>query len=586
MGGLRIAAGLELPIDIVTQSMAILARRGAGKTYAGSVLAEEVIKARVPICILDPTGAWWGLRSSIDGTKPGLPVVIFGGDHGDLPLERKSGTLIANVVLEHPGAYIIDFSAFESRAAEIDFATYFLERLYRGKKRETGPLLLVVDEADTFAPQNPFGDERKNEPSQKRTLGSLESIVRRGRLKGLGGLLITQRSAVLNKNVLSQTEILIAMQNTAPQDRSAIDDWVKAYGTPEQRAEVMDSIASLGQGEAWFWSPTFLKTIKRVQIRRRTTFDSSRTPEVGEILPTVAFAKIDLAKLGAEIQATAEQAKANDPKVLQAEIQRLRLALSQRPAEQVTETIIKEVKVPVLTDEERDLASRLIQTLQQSTDTLRVAFARAESPVNELRRMPAPPPPTVPPPPSVPQPKPVTTEPPAYTNGEDRPVKMKTGARRMLEVMASLHPTPLTRAQVAMLSDISLISGTVSNYLSMIRPTGWMVELPDGKLALSETGQVEFTSFMGTSVPTPQELVEMWGRKMKDGAKRMLELLVEAHPNTMTRDQLAEGTGVSKIAGTVSNYLSMLRRAGLLNETGEGIAANDSLFIGQTRVEA
>jgi len=70
---LKIATGLDLPIDTVTQTFAILARKGAGKTYTGMVMTEEMVDAGLQMVVLDPLGAWWGLRSSADGTKPGLP---------------------------------------------------------------------------------------------------------------------------------------------------------------------------------------------------------------------------------------------------------------------------------------------------------------------------------------------------------------------------------------------------------------------------------------------------------------------------------------------------------------------------------
>jgi hypothetical protein len=36
-------APLALPLDIATESVAIIARKGAGKTYTGRVLAEDLI---------------------------------------------------------------------------------------------------------------------------------------------------------------------------------------------------------------------------------------------------------------------------------------------------------------------------------------------------------------------------------------------------------------------------------------------------------------------------------------------------------------------------------------------------------------
>jgi hypothetical protein len=54
---LQLADDLALPIEAVTETVAILARRGLGKTYTGSVVAEEMIGAGLPQVVVDPTGA-------------------------------------------------------------------------------------------------------------------------------------------------------------------------------------------------------------------------------------------------------------------------------------------------------------------------------------------------------------------------------------------------------------------------------------------------------------------------------------------------------------------------------------------------
>lgn len=72
MTDLRIAKGFALPADAVTETFAILAKRGAGKTYTTLVMAEEMVRAGLPVCIVDPVGVAWGLRSSADGQIEGL----------------------------------------------------------------------------------------------------------------------------------------------------------------------------------------------------------------------------------------------------------------------------------------------------------------------------------------------------------------------------------------------------------------------------------------------------------------------------------------------------------------------------------
>jgi len=73
---LHIADGLDLPLEAVTQTFAILAKRGVGKTYLGLVLAEEMLKVGAQVIIGDPVGVTWGLRSSRNGKADGLPIMV------------------------------------------------------------------------------------------------------------------------------------------------------------------------------------------------------------------------------------------------------------------------------------------------------------------------------------------------------------------------------------------------------------------------------------------------------------------------------------------------------------------------------
>lgn len=98
--GLRLARDLLLPLEAVTQTFAILAKRGVGKTYTASVLVEELLTAGLHVCVVDPIGVWWGLRASADGTAPGLPIIVLGGEHGDVPLEVTAGEIIADFVID------------------------------------------------------------------------------------------------------------------------------------------------------------------------------------------------------------------------------------------------------------------------------------------------------------------------------------------------------------------------------------------------------------------------------------------------------------------------------------------------------
>jgi len=204
---IALSADFTMPVDSVTSTIAILGKKGRGKTHTASVLAEELMDAGCLICVIDPTGVWHGLRSSANGREAGFPVVILGGEHADVPLRADQGAAIAELIAQQRFPAVLDLSLMR-KAERRTFTADFLETLYW---RNRDPLHLIIDEADEFAPQRaPAGIER--------LLGATEDIVRRGRVRGLGVTLCSQRAAALHKTVLSQIDSLIALGVTAPQD--------------------------------------------------------------------------------------------------------------------------------------------------------------------------------------------------------------------------------------------------------------------------------------------------------------------------------------------------------------------------------
>lgn len=207
---LRLAKNLTLPLDAVTQTIAIVAKRRAGKSYTMRRLVEQLVHAGQQVVLVDPKGDQWGIRSSADGKGPGLAIVILGGERGDVPLEPSGGEVVAKLVVEERVSVLLDISLFRKHEVAT-FMTAFLENLYRLKAKEIyrTPMMLVIDEADAIAPQKP-------QKGEERMLGAAEDIVRRGGQRGIGCVLVTQRSAVLNKNVLTQAQMLRKRPSTTP----------------------------------------------------------------------------------------------------------------------------------------------------------------------------------------------------------------------------------------------------------------------------------------------------------------------------------------------------------------------------------
>jgi len=202
-----------LPLSALNGRLAIVGTSGSGKTYAAKGLVERLMDGGGRVCVVDPLGVWWGLRAGADGGDAGgYPVVVFGGRHADIAFDDGMGAALGRLLGTHPLACVVDLSELGSSGARRLFMTAFAKALHEAN---TEPLHLVLDEADLWAPQ-------RVQPGGHDLLGRVEEIVRRGRVRGFVPWLITQRPAVLHKDVLSQADILVSMKLMASQDREAL----------------------------------------------------------------------------------------------------------------------------------------------------------------------------------------------------------------------------------------------------------------------------------------------------------------------------------------------------------------------------
>jgi hypothetical protein len=113
----------------------------------------------------------------------------------------------------------------------------------------------------------------------------------------------------------------------------------------------MASLPSLPVGTAWFWSPGWLDLFKRVEVRRRETFDSSATPKAGaKAAEPRRLADVDLEKLKGQIAATIERARAEDPKELRRQLAAARVEIARLAAAKPAPAAKERVEVSVLKD--------------------------------------------------------------------------------------------------------------------------------------------------------------------------------------------------------------------------------------------
>lgn len=564
MAKLNISDDLSLPLDFVTQTQAILAKRGVGKSYTASVEAEELLKAGQQVVVVDPTGAWFGLKSSADGKHEGFPIAVFGGEHADVPLEENAGEVVAQAIVERKFSAILDLS-FLRKNQRNRFMTAFLETLFRLNR---DAMHLFVDEAHTIAPQKPFGEE-------SRMLGAIEDVVMLGRRRGLGCTLITQRPQVLNKNVLTQCEILCCLRLVHPKDIDAVEEWVNVHADPKQAEEMISSLPSLPVGTAWFWSPGWGDIFKRVKVRTRETFDSSATPKAGQrqVAPKV-LAPIDIQKLGQQITATVERAKENDPAQLKRKIAELQKQIaSQKSAAPLVET--KTVEVPVLADEHLKMLNDGITELQEiasfvsgTVETIKVELQRIRQraplpAVREIRTQPKPTP--------IRETRRATAQPSA--NGD-----LSGPEQRILDAIAWLNSIGVEdpeQTAVAFLAGYTIGGGAFNNPKGRLNGRGFVQYLGD-RIKLTPEGWRH-----ARTPESPLDVAELQKRvleRLPGPEQKILRALLE-HPEGLSNEELAEKAGYEVGGGAYNNPRGRLRSLGLIEYRSGLVVRRPLLYL-------
>ncbi|MEP0846044.1 MAG: ATP-binding protein [Phycisphaerae bacterium] len=518
---------LHIDADVQTLTTAILGIRGSGKTNTAGVIVEGLLALDRQILVIDPTDAWWGLRHSADGKRPGFPVVVCGGPQGQLPLREQDGATFANFVATRPATLILSLRHLR-KGAQRRFVTEFAEQLYhrKGERANARPVLIVIDECDLFIPQRVAGGEA-------RMVGSIEDLVRRGRLAGIGVMLISQRAASINKDVLTQIELLVAHRHTSPQDRAALREWVRAHDTEARGQEFEGGLAALGRGEAWFWSPSWLDLFVRAAVKKKTSYDSSATPSGARFAAPTAADEVDLDALRAELGEAIAEADAIDPRKLRARIAELEREIAQAARRTPAVPAVAPAALKRIDTTAERLAvglTKLTQRLEAGLQELRGMTERLVATIERLR----------------PIPDAATSSPrllnaPAIHAERDRPSdaggaaangELSAYARELLRVLIDRSPHATTEAQLSTLSGKSRRSSQFDAQLRHLTSRG-LVERHRGSRGAEFRATAAAAAHFPGYVPPPAAgpvALQDWLRKLAAYERLLLEKLAASWP--------------------------------------------------------
>ncbi len=570
---------------LLAERLLATSRSGGGKSWLLRKILEET-HGKVQQIVIDPDGEFASLRATFD-------YLVCKPEGGDVALAPDMARILARKLMETGASAILDIYDMNPDDRQ-EFVALFLHELMNLPRDLWHNLLVVMDEAHLFAPEG-----QRTEAGR-----AVIDLATRGRKRGFGLVLATQRLASLNKNVAAQ------MINKAIGGTGLDLDLTRSMGEIGSKSKEREKeIKHLKTGEFLIYGPAFdLQEPRKVKVGMVRTSHPEAGAGLMQATPAPsAQIKAIIAKSLADLPKQAEKVAETEAELRQ-ELARMQAELRGLKAnrgiteEEITALVDREVKDAIrhtwgaAADQVRELES-LIRKEAESEGEAESSFredamARIHGGVMTLLAEQAPPQygyevqhvraadlqdntpgksfegiPFAP------------TEGPGWVAGSGQVGAFKKGAREILGQLVAALPKGWTRSQVATLVTMSPSSGTFSTYLSNLKQAGAILD-QNGILFATAKGKM----LMGKNAPRPKtqdEMVALWMQRMKLGARRMLQaLLMPRFKAGMTRQALAEVVGMEATSGTFSTYLSNLKKNNLI-EIRNGLFYASSMLTGK-----
>ena len=188
MGAQRHGAPAMLDLEeLLATRLLVQGNSGSGKSHLLRRLLEQSAPY-VQQAVIDPEGDFVTLADRF-----GHVVVDATRSEDDL-------TRIAARARQHRVSVVLNLEGLDAEA-QMRAAAAFLGGLFDAERDHWYPMLVVVDEAQLFAPA---AAGEVSDEARKLTLGAMANLMSRGRKRGLAGVIATQRLAKLAKNVAAE----------------------------------------------------------------------------------------------------------------------------------------------------------------------------------------------------------------------------------------------------------------------------------------------------------------------------------------------------------------------------------------------
>jgi len=247
---------LAFPIvEMLTGRGFVTGKSGSGKSNTTSVVVEELLEAGYPVLIVDTDGEYYGLKEEYELLHAGAD------EECDIQVGVEHAEKLAHLALEENVPIILDVSGYLDDDEADELLRETVRHLFAKEKKLKKPFLLVVEECHEYIPEGGGVGETGN---------LLIKVGKRGRKHGLGVVGISQRPADVKKDFITQANWLVWHRLTWENDTKVVGRIVGS--------EYADDVVDLGDGEAFIQTDWSDEMVRRVQFKRKRTFDAGATP--------------------------------------------------------------------------------------------------------------------------------------------------------------------------------------------------------------------------------------------------------------------------------------------------------------------
>ncbi len=229
--------------ELLATRLLVQGNSGSGKSHLLRRLLEKSA-GQVQQVIIDPEGDF----------------VTLSGPYGHVSVEAIDYSIgeiahFARRCREHRTSVVLSLEGLEMEG-QMRCAAAFLSGLFDAPREHWFPALVVVDEAQIFAPA---AGAEVSEEVRRASLGAMTNLMSRGRKRGLAGIIATQRLAKLSKNVAAEASNFLMGRTFLDIDMARAADLL---GMERRQAESIRDLARgtfLGLGPAIARRPVMLK---------------------------------------------------------------------------------------------------------------------------------------------------------------------------------------------------------------------------------------------------------------------------------------------------------------------------------------